>query len=133
LKRLKDLLLKLDLNKAYDSVDRDFLRLVLLKIGAGIQMTNWIMSCITSAYFSVLINGEATIFFKSGRGVRKGCPLSPLLFILVMEGLSLLLKNSLERGLVTSIKVTRMTKILHLLFVDEVIILSKATLSDGKK
>jgi hypothetical protein len=132
-KSLKALVLKLDLRKAYDNIDWDFLRLILLKIGAGIQMTNWIMSCVTSASFSVLINGEATNFFRSGRGVRQGCPLSPLLFILVMEGLSILLKNSLERGSITSIKVSRLIKILHILFVDDVIIMSKASLSDWQE
>jgi hypothetical protein len=79
-KSLKALVLKLDLRKAYDSIDWEYLRLILLKIGVGIQMTNWIMSCVTSTSFAVLINGEATNFFRSGRGVRQGCPLSPIAF-----------------------------------------------------
>jgi len=78
-KSLKALVLKLDLRKAYDCIDWDHLRMILLKIGVGIQMKNWIMSCVTSSSYAVLINGEATKFFRSGRGVRKGCPLSPLL------------------------------------------------------
>jgi hypothetical protein len=102
-KKMKALVLKLDLRKAYDCVDWEFLRLILLKVGLGIQMTKWIMSCVTSSSFVVLINGEATYFFRSGRGVRKGCPLSPLLFILVMEGLNRLLKHSLEEGLITGL------------------------------
>jgi hypothetical protein len=88
------------------------------------------MSCITSSSFAVLINREATDFFRSGRGVRQGCPLSPLLFILVMEGLSLLMKDSLARGAVSGIKVSRMINILHILFVDDVIIMSKASASE---
>jgi hypothetical protein len=130
---LKALVLKLDLKKAYDSVDRVFLTLILLKIGARIQMTNWIMSCVTSATFAMLINGEATNFFISGRGIHQGCPMSPLLFILVMEGLSKMLKNSMGRGTVTGIKVSRFIKVLHLLFVDDVLILSKASLSEWKE
>jgi hypothetical protein len=82
--------------------------------------------------FVVLINGEATNFFRSGRGVRQGCPLSPLLFILVMEGLSLLLKHSFEEGNISGIKVSRLTRILHLLFVDDVLILSKASMAEWK-
>jgi hypothetical protein len=85
------------------------------------------MSCITSSSFVVLINREAMDFFRSGKGIRQGCPLSLLLFILVMEGLSLLMKDSLARGAVSGIKVSRMINILHILFVDDVIIMSKAS------
>jgi hypothetical protein len=129
-KKLKSLVLKLDLRKAYDCIDWDHLRLILLKVGFGIQMSNWIMSCVTSSSFAVLLNGEATDFFRSGRGLRQGCPLSPLLFILVMEGLSLLLKNSIVEGNLTGIKVSRLIKILHLLFVDDVIIMTRASLHE---
>jgi hypothetical protein len=69
-KRLKALVLKLDLRKAYDSIDWEYIRLILIKIGAGIQITNWIMSCVTSTSFSVLINGKDSDFFICGRGVR---------------------------------------------------------------
>jgi hypothetical protein len=93
-------------------------------------MTNWIMSCVVSPSFTVLLNGEATDFFKSGRGLRQGCPLSPLLFILVMEGLSLLLKESQSEGKLTGVKVSRTIKILHIFFVDDVIIMTQATLSE---
>jgi hypothetical protein len=129
---MKALVLKLDLRKAYDCVDWELLTLILLKIGLGIHMTKWIMSCVTSSSFDVLVNGEATDFFRSGRGVRHGCPLFPLLFILVMEGLSRLLKHSLEEGLITGNRVSRLTKILHLLFVDDVLILSKASLIEWR-
>jgi hypothetical protein len=53
------------------------------------------MACVDYAFFVVLINGEATYFFRSGRGLRNGFPMSPLLFILMMESPSLLLKASL--------------------------------------
>jgi hypothetical protein len=124
------MVLKLDLQKAYDCINWDLLRMILIQIGLGVDMTNWIMSCVVSSSFVVLLNGEATDFFKSGRGLRQGCPLSPLLFILVMEGLSLLLKESQSDGLLTGIKVSRTIKILHIMFVDDVIIMSNASLSE---
>jgi hypothetical protein len=65
-KKLKALVLKLDLQKAYDCVNWDFLRLILLKTGIGLKSTNWIMSCVTSPNFVILVNGGPTTFFKSG-------------------------------------------------------------------
>jgi hypothetical protein len=56
------------------------------------------MSCVVSATFVVLINGETSPFFHSERGLRQGCPLSPLLFILIMESLSILLKERTRGG-----------------------------------
>ena len=81
-------MLKLDLIKAYDRVDWGFLRLVFLQVGLSLEAIDWILGCVTSANFVGLINGRPTSFLKSKRGLRKGCPLFPLLFLLVVEGLS---------------------------------------------
>jgi hypothetical protein len=132
-KKLQALILKIDLKKAYDCISWDFLRLVLLQCGFGLSTTKWIMGCITSATFAVLINGEPTKFFHSGRGLRQGCPLSPLLFILIMEGLSLALKRSQADGLLSGIKVSRFIKILHLLFVDDILIMTKDSIEEWKE
>jgi hypothetical protein len=91
------------------------------------------MGCITSATFVVLINGEPSTFFHSERGLRQGCPLSPLLFVLIMEGLSLALKHKQEEGLLTGIKVSRYIHILHLLFADDVLIMTKASLEEWRE
>jgi hypothetical protein len=130
LKKLKALILKLDLKKAYDCVNWDFLRLILIKTSFSLTSTNWIMSCVVSSSFVVLINGETSTFFQSERGLRQGCPLSPLLFILVMESISLLLKKSQSEGVLSGVKVSRVIKILHLIFVDDILIMSKASLEE---
>jgi hypothetical protein len=83
----------MDLQKAYDCVNWDLLCILFLQIGLDVKMTNLIMRCVVSSYYFVLINGEATNFFKSSRGLRQGCPLLLLLFILMMESPSLLLKD----------------------------------------
>ena len=88
-KNLCAFILKLDLIKAFDRVNWTFIRLILIHIGAPLQTVNWIMGCISSATFAVLINGTPTSFFPTSHGIRQGCPFSPLLFILVIEGLSL--------------------------------------------
>jgi hypothetical protein len=57
-KKLQALILKLDLKKEFDCINWDFLRLILIQTGFGIQITKWIMGCMTSATIVVLINGE---------------------------------------------------------------------------
>jgi hypothetical protein len=72
MKNMKAIILKLDLKKAYDCVNWDFLRLILLQTGFGLLLTNWIMCCVTTATYSVLINGGPTPFFQSGMDSGKG-------------------------------------------------------------
>jgi hypothetical protein len=129
-KKVKSLVLKLDLCKTYDCIDWDLLRMILIQMGFGIQVTKWIMSCVTYPTYAVLINGETTDFFRSGRCLRQGFPLSPLLFIMVMEGLSLLLKKSKGENKLSCIKVSRMFNILHLFFMDDILILTKVDLHE---
>ena len=68
--------------------------------------------------------------FKSERGLRQGCPLSPSLFILVMEGLSLLLKKGKDEGKLSGVKVSRLVKILCLFFVEDVLIITNGLIEE---
>ena len=87
-KALKSVVLKIDLSKAYDRVNWIFLRVIMTKMGFYVSFITWVMSSISSVSFVVLINGVASNFFRSGRGLRQGFPLAPLLFLIVVEGLS---------------------------------------------
>ena len=93
-KRMKDLVLKLDLMKAYDTVYWTFVFLLLLQIGLPLEITNWIMVCVSSANLIFLINGAHSSFFNFLRVLVQGCPLSLLLFLLVVEGLNKLIEKS---------------------------------------
>ena len=64
------LILKLDLVKAFDRVNRSFIRLILIQIGVPLQAVNWIMGYLSSANFVVLINGTPSKFFSATRGIR---------------------------------------------------------------
>jgi len=95
-KNIKGAIFKIDLAKAFDKVSWLYLRLILTHLGFDIAFIRWILSCITTISFSVLINGAASPFFHAERGLRQGCPLSPLLFLLVAEGLSRALKEAIR-------------------------------------
>ena len=81
--------------------------------------------------FSVLVNGSPAGFFGSSRGLHQGDPLSPLLFLLVMEVLSRLLKRAKHRGFLSGFQASPNTSgglhISHLLFVDDTILFCDAS------
>ncbi|KAM1735540.1 hypothetical protein ACFX12_014001 [Malus domestica] len=77
--------LKVDLMKAYDMVEWDFILSTLMAFNFPPIMINWIHCCISSPKFSISVNGELTRFFASKRGLRQRDPLSPYLFIIAME------------------------------------------------
>ena len=68
-KHLCAFIIKLDLIKAFDRVNWTFIRLLLIQIGAPLQLVNWIMGCVSSATFAVLINGSPSSFFPASRGI----------------------------------------------------------------
>ncbi|GJZ72126.1 putative reverse transcriptase domain, reverse transcriptase zinc-binding domain protein [Tanacetum coccineum] len=84
---------KIDIQKAYDTVDWRFLGEILTWFGFHLLMTKWIMACVTSTSFSIGINRDVHGFFKGKRGLGQGDPFSPYLFTLVMEVLTLILKR----------------------------------------
>jgi hypothetical protein len=61
--------LKIDLAKSYDKVNWTYLRLLLLQMGMKVQSVNWIMGCVESISFVVLINGSPSRFFRATRGL----------------------------------------------------------------
>lgn len=123
---------KLDLSKAYDRVDWDFLERALLKVGFCRQWVDWIMECVTTVKFSVNFNGSLLEAFSPTRGLRQGDPLSPYLFLFVAEGLSSVLNREVEAGRLTELKVCRRSPgISHLLFADDSLLFFRACLQQA--
>eukprot|EP00253_Pinus_taeda_P032224 PITA_32224 len=131
IKKQKGMILKVDLSKAFDRTNWLYLRLLLTHLGFPYPYIKWTMSYITDVNYSVLLNGEATNFFTAERGLRQGCPLSPLLFLLIMEGLSRLLASARDRHQLTGIKIADEFFLTHLLFVDDVLIFLNGSIGDS--
>lgn len=119
------MLCKLDIQKAYDHVNWKFLLYMLRRCGFGEKWCKWIQFCISTVSFSVMVNGTPEGYFRSSRGLRQGDPLSPLLFVIVMEAFSRMLEKAVEEGLIRGFTVGH-AQISHLLFADDTLILCDA-------
>ncbi|XP_071688975.1 uncharacterized protein [Rutidosis leptorrhynchoides] len=118
---------KVDIQKAYDTVDWGFLECALRCFGYPDTMVKWIMTCVSSTSFSIAVNGDLHGYFKGKRGLRQGDPMSPYLFTLVMEVLSLLLQKRLKEGSIFRFhpKCEKL-KIINLCFGDDLFLFSHA-------
>lgn len=94
----KAFFLKLNLAKASDRIEWNFIVKALKRQGFQDHFISIIYCCISTTSLSVLVNGDPTPSFHPQRGVRQGCPLSPYLFIIAVNELSIRLQNSLQQN-----------------------------------
>ena len=122
------LICKLDIEKAYDHVNWDCLFFILDRMGFGQKWIRWMKACVSTVRYSVIVNGSPTGFFDSTRGLRQGDPLSPLLFLVIMEVLSRMLGRTGERGFIRGFQASRTDGLCvsHLLYADDTIIFCDA-------
>nr|GEX40370.1 RNA-directed DNA polymerase, eukaryota [Tanacetum cinerariifolium] len=124
-KKKHALIFKVYFEKAYDSVRWDFLDDVLDKFGFGAKWRTWIQSCLRSSRGSILINGSPTEEFQFFRGLKQGDPLSPFLFILVMESLHISFQRVVNAGLFKGINVSSTVNLSHLFYADDAIFIGQ--------
>ncbi|GKU93956.1 hypothetical protein SLEP1_g7505 [Rubroshorea leprosula] len=128
MKKKKELLFKADFEKAFDSVNWNYLDSMHFNMGFGDKWRSWMKECLSSASFSILVNGSPTPEFKMQRGLRQGDPLSPYLFLIAAEGLHALLYEAERKNLLEGVDINENLSISHLQFVDDTVLIGDASL-----
>ncbi|GJY29763.1 RNA-directed DNA polymerase, eukaryota, reverse transcriptase zinc-binding domain protein [Tanacetum coccineum] len=101
-----------------------FLKTLWGKFGFPRRMTDWIMACIANSKFSICVNGERYGYFKGGRGLRQGDPISSYIFTIVMEWLNLIMKDEIRKEKQFKFHFgCKQMRITHLCFADDLIML----------
>ena len=119
--------IKIDLEKAYDRIEWNFIREMLLKFNFPIKLMDLIMSCVSSVSTSLLINGGCLDSFFPSRGIRQGDPLSPYLFILCMEYLGHLIEEKCAAKVWNPLKTSRNgPSFSHLFFANDMVLFVEA-------
>ena len=95
-KKLNGILLFIDFEKAFDTIELPFLRKVLKKFNFGENFVQWIEILYNNISSCVMNNGSTSKYFPVNRGVRQGDPLSPYLFLLVIEILAIQIRENTD-------------------------------------
>jgi hypothetical protein len=118
-----NLALKIDIPKAFDTLDLGFLLKVLHAFGFNTTFCNLINTILSSKSLSISINGNQEGYFKCNRGVRQDNPLSPLLFSLAEDVLSRGLSKLVSDGKLDLIRGTRSVNVpSHTLYADDIMV-----------
>ncbi|XP_024038358.1 uncharacterized protein LOC112097385 [Citrus clementina] len=124
--------IKVDLEKAYDHLSYDFIHETLGVIGLQKDLIRIIMECITTISVQLLWNDELTESFIPSRGIRKGDPLSPYIFVMCIERLSHGINQAVQNGCWKPIRLTRGgIPITHLIFTNDLLLLVKASVDQA--
>lgn len=124
-RKKKAFLLKIDFEKAYDNVNWHFLLSMMNQMGFPSLWCRWIKGILDSSQASILVNGSPTFQFKSEKGLRQGDPISPFLFLIVMECLAWMMEKAKNIGELKGIKLADEVDISHLFYADDALIMGE--------
>ncbi|KAL6208769.1 hypothetical protein ACLB2K_019714 [Fragaria x ananassa] len=123
---------KIDLSKAYDKLSWKFIEQVLGEVKIPANFVKLIMSCISTASYQIIVNGELSQSFTGSRGIRQGDPLSPYLFVLCMEKLSHIIQSAVDMGYWKPFRASQSGPFVsHLFFADDLILFAEASASQA--
>lgn len=129
--RSGQMVIKIDLEKAYDRLQWNFIQDTLALFKVPNFLLNVIMSCVTSSSIDVLFNGGGLEDFRPTRGIRQGDPLSPYIFIMCMKVFGFLIKDKCGSKLWNLVKASRGgLAFLHLFFADDLVLFGKADMKN---
>ena len=125
----KRITIKVDIAKAFDTVRWEFLFACLRSYNIPEPLIRWLEACVCTPSFSIAFNGSTYGYFKGKRGLRQWDPLSPYLFVLVKNCLSMALQRAASSGLFHYHPRCGKTKLTHLSFADDLLIFTDGSLS----
>ncbi|XP_026452153.1 uncharacterized protein LOC113352557 [Papaver somniferum] len=120
--------LKLDISQAFETVSWDFIDEVFRQYVFSDSWCMWVLNILSSARISVMINGCPEGYFSITRGLRQGDPLSPLIFVLIEDGLSHNLFKLFANHSMNVMVSKKGVAPTHLLFADDILIFCRGNL-----
>lgn len=133
LQKEKGMVIKLDLENAFDRVKHDFLFIVMKKMGFSPAIINWVKSCIASPWIAPLVNGRPSDFFQASRGLRQGCPFFPLLYAIQASVFSFQHDHNQQTQILPGLRMVHHVKdINHAQFSDDTLFLGGASINSAR-
>eukprot|EP00253_Pinus_taeda_P016400 PITA_16400 len=131
-RKVPGMLMQLDLSKAYDKVSWTYLEATLKDFGFNQPWIKWVLELIKSTSYSILVNGTPSMPFRPSRGIRQGDPLSPFLFVILMEGLSRFITKKKDEGQIRGLQPIRSCPATtHQQFVDDTMLHGTPTIKEA--
>ena len=122
-------MIKIDMSKVYDRVERSFLETVMRRMGFAPYWIKLVMMCVSSAHYAFVVNNIPTGNIIPTRGIRQGNPISPNLFLICAEVWSYLLSRADGAGELEGVSTSRRGPCLnHLFFVDDSLLFCRVNL-----